>query len=131
MIQQLAEALRRVMRLRERGEHAEARRVAGELYDELTTVPREVAEALDAASLAGLLGGAEKLRAMAMLLWEEGRIYDAEGDASRARVRYRRARELLLEAHARGDVAPEDDASLREQARVVPTRELEPRGPSG
>jgi hypothetical protein len=134
MIKQFAEALRRVMGLRDRGEYDAALRASGDLYDEMTTVPREVANALDTPSFARLLGSAEKVRAMAMLFWEEGRIYSAKGDPLLAHDHYCRAHELFLEARAlersggsavRG--TSDDDAAIFELSRVAPTSDLDPR----
>jgi hypothetical protein len=130
MIKQVADALRRVMGLRDRGEYDAALRVAGEFYDELTTVPREVADALDTSSFARLLGGAEKIRAMAMLFWEEGRIHGAKSDPMLAHTRYCRAHELFLEARAlkrSGGGTTDDDAAIFELSRVAPASDLDPR----
>lgn len=126
LIKQLAEALRKVMGLRERGEYEAALRASGELYEELTTVPRPVADVLDTPSFAKLLGSAEKMRAAAMLYWEEGKIYAAKGDPITAGLRYRRAHELLLEARALEPTA-EDDSAILELSRVAPARELDAR----
>lgn len=137
LIRQVAEALRRIMGLRQRGQYHEALTASGALYDELTTVPREISDALDTASFARLLGTAEKMRALALLFWEEARIFEASGDPITAKQRYIRAHELFLEARAaarsgaadrRGDGEPgaatDDDAAILELSRAAPAREL-------
>jgi hypothetical protein len=134
LIKQFAEALRRVMGLRDRGEYDAALRTSGELYDELTTVPREMSDAMDTSSFARLLGSADKIRALAMLSWEEGRIYAAKGEPIMAHARYCRAHELFLEARAKdrdgagsGGAATDDDSAILELSRVAPARDLAPR----
>lgn len=131
LIKQFAEALRRVMGLRDRGEYDAALRTSGELYDELTTVPREMSDAMDTSSFARLLGSADKIRALAMLSWEEGRIYAAKGEPIMAHARYCRAHELFLEARAKdrdgagsGGAATDDDSAILELSRVAPARDL-------
>jgi hypothetical protein len=126
LIKQLAEALRRIMGLRERGEYEAALLASGQLYDELTTVPRSMTDALDSPSFARILGGADKIRAAAMLFWEEGKIYAAKGDPITAQARYRRAHELFLEARAI-EPAADDDSAILELSRVAPARELDAR----
>lgn len=127
LIRQFAEALRKLAGLRERGEHTAALRTSGELYDELTTVPRAMSDTLDTPTFAALLGSAEKQRVMAMLFWEEGRIYTATGDPLTAAARYRRAHELFLEARALEPGHPSDDSAILELSRVAPARDLAPR----
>jgi len=133
MIQQVAEALRRLMGQRERGEYDAALRTSGELYDELTTMPRAMTDEMDTASFARLLGSAEKIRTMAMLCWEEGRVYAGKGDPIVAHARYCRAHELFLEARAidrartgggAGGAATDDDSAILELSRVAPARDL-------
>jgi hypothetical protein len=134
MIRQFAEALRRLMGQRDRGEYDAALRTSGELFDDLTTLPRELTDAMDTASFARLLGSAEKIRAMAMLFWEEGRIYAGKGDPIVAHARHCRAHELFLEARAldragggAGSAATDDDSAILELSRVAPARDLAPR----
>lgn len=131
LIRQFAEALRKLAGLRERGEHAAALRASAELYDELTSVPRAMSDTLDTPTFAALLGGAEKQRTMALLLWEEGRIYTSSGDPLTAAGRYRRAHELFLEARALEPGNPDDDSAILELSRVAPARELSARYRAG
>ncbi len=126
LIQQVAEAIRRLAGLRERGDYAAALTAADRIYDDLTTVPRQMSDALDTPSFASLLGSADKMRAAAMLFWEEGKIYAAKGDPLTAHDRYCRAHELFLEARAAGALA-DDDSAILELSRVAPAAELDPR----
>ena len=126
LIQQMAEAIRRLAGLRQRGDYEAALAAAGKIYDDLTTVPREMSEALDTPSFAALLGSADKMRTAALLFWEEGKIYAAKGDPLTAQDRYCRAHELFLEARAI-DARPEDDSAILELSRVAPASELDPR----
>lgn len=130
LIQQVAEALRRIMGLRQRGDYQAALTASGELYDDLTTVPREISNSLDSYTFANLLGTADKLRALALLFWEEARIHEAKGDPLAAKALYVRAHELFLEARARA-AAPEDDSAILELSHFAPARDLAPRYRAG
>jgi hypothetical protein len=126
LIKQFAEAIAALAGLRRAGKHQEALAAADRLHGELLTVPREMAEMLDTPALARLLGRPDKMRAAAMLFWEEGHIYKAKGDPLTARSRYKRAFELVLEARAI-EPSPDDDGAILELARLVPGRDLDPR----
>ena len=78
IIRQLAVALARIAGFRHAGKHEEALDEAGKLYDELG-VPREVCDVVDTPTLAALLVHPDKIRALAQVCWEEGRIYQAKG----------------------------------------------------
>lgn len=130
LVRQFAEALASMLRLRERGEHIAALEVADRLYEELLTIPRAVIDRVDTPTLTGLLGRPDRIRAAAMLFWEEGHIYKAQGDPLTAFARYRRAHELFLEARAL-DPREEDDAAVLELSRVVPAEQLDPRYRTG
>lgn len=131
LIQQVAEALRRIMGLRQRGDYQAALTACGELYDDLTTVPREISDSLDSHTFADLLGTADKIRALALLFWEEARIHEATGDPLAARALYVRAHELFLEARARASAGPEDESAILELSRFAPARDLAPRYRAG
>ena len=126
LVKQFAEAIARMLRLRQKGEHQAALDEAGRLYEELFTIPREVTDRVDTPTMASLLGRADKIRAAAMLFWEEGHIYKAKGDPLTAFARYRRAHELFLEARAI-EPTEDDDAAILELSRVAPARDLDPR----
>lgn len=130
LIQQVAEALRRIMGLRQRGDYQAALTASGELYDDLTTVPRPISDSLDSRTFATLLGTADKIRALALLFWEEARIHEAKGDPVTAKARYVRAHELFLEARARA-AAAEDDSAILELSHFAPARDLDPRYRAG
>ncbi len=124
-IRQVAEALARLAGLRKAGELDRALESADSIYEELG-LPRGLVDVVDSRSLADMLGRADKIRGLALLLWEEGHIYKAKGDPLTSFGRYRRAHELFLEARAR-DPHPEDDSAILELSRVVPARHLDPR----
>ena len=126
LIKQFAAAIARMLRLREQGEHEAALDEATRLYDELFTIPREVTDRVDTPTMASLLGRPDRMRAAAMLFWEEGHIYKAKGDPLTAFARYRRAHELFLEARA-VDPQEDDDAAILELSRVASARDLDPR----
>ena len=92
MIQQLSEALARIAGLRVAGQHERALDELGKLYEELGT-PREVVDVVDTATLVRLCGHPEKVRALAKVIREEAKIFEALGDP-RAAARLRRADEL-------------------------------------
>ena len=125
LIRQFAEALARIAGLRKAGDYQAARAAADRLYEELG-IPRELVDVVDTPTLASMLGRADKMRAAAMLLWEEGHIVKATGDPVHAHLKYRRAHELFLEARAI-DPQPEDDSAILELSRIVPARDLDPR----
>jgi hypothetical protein len=126
LIRQFAEALARIARLRVEGKLSDARAAIDNLHDELFGLPRAMTDRVDTPTLAALLKDADKMRAAAMLYWEEGRLYKATGDPLTAHLRYRRAHELMLEARALAP-APDDDAAILELSRAAPARDLDPR----
>jgi hypothetical protein len=119
-IVRLAEALRRLERLRIEGKPSEWRAAIEDLHDELFGVPRAMTDRVDTPTLTALLKDAEKMRAAAMMYWEEGRLYKATGDPLTAHRRYGRAHQLMLEARARAP-APDDDAAIRELSALSRT----------
>jgi hypothetical protein len=128
MIQQLADAVARMAARRTSGQLEQALREGEAAYD-LLGVPRELCDVLDSPALADRLRDPDKIRAMARLAWEEGRIWGAKGDPRAGLARMRRALELFLEARARapadGDEA--DAAAILELSRIVPAEHLAPR----
>jgi hypothetical protein len=125
MIEQLGAIIARMVRRRESGQHAQALREGEAAYD-LLGVPRELCEVLDTPTLAGMLRDPDKIRAMARIAWEEGRIYSAQGDPLAGFARLRRALELFLEARAIAPAA-DDEPSILELSRVVHAQHLDPR----
>jgi hypothetical protein len=126
LIKQFADAIARVLRLRQKGDHQAALDEAGRLFDELFAIPREVVDQVDTPTIASMLRRPDKMRAAAMLFWEEGHVYKAKGDPLTAFARYRRAHELFLEARAL-DPTEDDDSAILELSRVAPASELDPR----
>jgi len=126
LIKQFAEALAAIAGFRKAGRHREALAAADRMHGELLTLPREMADTLDTPTLAQLLARPDKMRAAAMLFWEEGHIYKAKGDPLTAAQRYRRAFELVLEARAI-EPSPDDDVAILELSRLAPARDLDPR----
>jgi hypothetical protein len=130
LIKQMAEFIARIARRREEEKLDEALREADGAWAELFDIPREISDALDSPTLAGMLRHPERMRVAALLFWEEGRVYAAKGDPLTAAARYRRAFELILEARAL-DPTEADDSAVLELARLVPASELDPRYRSG
>jgi hypothetical protein len=126
LVKQFADAIARVLRLRQRGEHQAALDEAGRLYEELFAIPREVVDRVDTPTLAGLLRRPDKMRAAAMLFWEEARVYKATKDPLSAFARFRRAHELFLEARAI-EPTEDDDSAVLELSREAPASQLDPR----
>jgi hypothetical protein len=125
LIRQFAEAIARLAGLRKAGQFQQALDAADRLYDELG-IPRDLVDVVDTPTLASMLRWPDKMRAAAMLLWEEGYIYKAKGDPLTAFAKHRRAHELFLEARA-VEPQPDDDAAILELSRIVPASDLDPR----
>lgn len=125
MIQQIAAVLARMVNRRSSGQLEQALREGDAAYD-LLGVPRELCDVLDTPTLAGMLRDPDKIRALARLSWEEGRIFGAQGDPLAGLARMRRALELFLEARAIAPGDGDDDAIL-ELSQVVHARPLAPR----
>lgn len=126
MLRQFIEALARIARLRAAGDHRAALAEVEQLRGELFEGPEALDDAVDSATLARLLGHPDKIRAAAMLAWEEGRIHAATSDPLAAFARYRRAHELYLEARARAP-QPDDDDAILELGRLAPAQHLDAR----
>lgn len=98
-IRQLAAAIAKIAGLNQRGEHeralADADGAWGELLGEL---PREMADAVDSRTLAGMLRHPDRIRVASQILEEQARALAGMGDATAAARRARRALELRLEA---------------------------------
>lgn len=125
MIQQIAAIVARMVSRRSSGQLEQALREGDGAYD-LLGVPRELCDVLDTPTLAGMLRDPDKIRAMARLSWEEGRIHGAKGDPLTSFARMRRALELFLEARASAPAEGDEEAIL-ELSRVVHADHLDPR----
>jgi len=129
LIQQLADFVAAVAGLNRKGEHDKALVAAEQAWGKLLDAPRELIDAVDTPTLAGMLREPAKLRAAAQLFYEEGRALAGKGDPLHAAIRYRRAMELILEARAIDPSASsvEDDGAILELSRLVPSHTLDPR----
>lgn len=129
LIKQLAEFLARMAQRRSDGRFDDALDEAEQAWSELFEVPRELADAVDGATLAGLLGHPARIRAAARILLEEGRAHAGRGDGLTAAVRFRRALELVLEVRAAepAERDPDDEAMIGELGGLVAPSELDPR----
>jgi tetratricopeptide (TPR) repeat protein len=123
LIEEIAETVRRIAGLVEKGAHADALELASRTWSDALGVPREVVDRVDAPTLAGLLREPAKQRSAAQLLVAEARAYAGKGDPLHAALCYRRAFELYLEARARAP-DPDDDAAIYELSRHVPPGEM-------
>lgn len=94
MIQQLAQALGRILGLKKAGKLEEAMQAVQATADGIFGPMRRTLDALDEQSAARLLGSREKIEAYAALTAEEASIHALMGDARRARSGERRARAL-------------------------------------
>lgn len=126
LIEQLAEAIRRIAKLRRAGDYAAARDTCEREWEKLLGVSHDLVNVVDAPTLAGLLKEPANMRIAAQLLDEEARALAGGGDPIHAGLRTRLAMELLLEARAI-DPQPEDDAQLLELSRRVHGNQLDPR----
>jgi len=125
LIKQLVDVIARIAGLNRRGEHDRALAEAEQAWGKLLDAPRDLIDAVDTPTLAGMLRDPEKMRVAAQLLREEGRALAGKGDPLHAHLRYRRAMELILEARAI-EPSDADDAFLMELSREVPLSTLTP-----
>ena len=98
MIQLLARAVARILRLKRAGHLQEALEAVSDTVDEIFGTMRTTLDAIDPQSAARILASQEKIEAYAMLTAEEASILELMGDATRAKSGYRRALSLYLEA---------------------------------
>jgi hypothetical protein len=100
-IQQLAEALRQILKLRKLGLLQEALAEIFAANRSLVGLDAQLFDLLDSATLVRQLG-AERLEIAALLIAEEAEVRQALGDFPRSFVLRRRALEFLLESQAGG-----------------------------
>lgn len=125
MIEQLAEAIRKMVGLRESRDYAAARDTAERAWEDLLGLSHDLLNVMDTRSLAALLKEPAKMRVAAKLLDEEARALAGGGDPIHAAMRTRTAFELMLEARAL-DPQPEDDEVILELSRRVHANQLDP-----
>jgi hypothetical protein len=100
-IQQLAEALRQILKLRKLGLLQEALAEIFATNQSLVGLDAQLFDLLDSAALVRQLG-AERLEIAALLIAEEAEVRQALGDFPRSFALRRRALEFLLETRATG-----------------------------
>lgn len=94
MIRQLAQAIARIVGLRESGKPEQALQAVQETSDALLGPLAPMLPRLDAKSAAALIGNPEKLEAIVRLLSEEAAIHKAMGNLSLAQSTLNRAAAL-------------------------------------
>lgn len=129
MIEQLGAFVTHIAGLNEKGAHDQALDAADQAWGKLIDAPRALIDAVDTPTLAGMLRDPAKIRAAALLLYEEGRALAGNGDPLHAQVRYRRALELMLELRTidPSKPLPQDEAACRKLASLVPASMLDRR----
>jgi hypothetical protein len=128
MIQQLAQALARVLGLKRAGKLDEALAAVRETADGIFGPLLRTVDALDAQSAASLLGSREKIDAYAALTEEEGSIHALKGDERRAGACFRRALTLYLEAAWKGpEISEKERAAIHALREKVDHTRLAPR----
>jgi hypothetical protein len=125
LIEECADALSRMLRLRRAGQLDAALRGVDEAADRLLGPLRPLLERLEASSAVGALGWSEmdRIRMYAALVGEEGLIHQRRGDSARGYLRCRRSLELFAAVSLAG--ARLDDADLGRVAVLSSAVDLE------
>lgn len=97
MMAQLAAVLARIMGAKNAQDYAQAQQIVQDAYGELFGLQPELVEHADAATLALLLGEAEKIKGLAALLREEGEALLLQGKPLEGRARFEKALALYQE----------------------------------
>jgi hypothetical protein len=123
MIQQLAQALKALIKAREEQRPEDALQLIRETALSLLGMEYGVLTMADAASTARLLGHPHRVVGLARLVVEEGELLREQGKEARASLRWGLALELLLEARAMGATLEGEDARVfaRLRAEVAPS----------
>jgi hypothetical protein len=130
LIQECAEALRRMLRLDREGRHDEALQAFGEAADRVLGPIRTLVERMEPDSAVDFVGPnqLERLRLYAGLLGQEGLVHRTRGDSARAFLSCRRALELYAAISLSGGALGDDDVErLGVLTAVVDLASLEPR----
>jgi hypothetical protein len=111
LIQECAEALRRMLRLGREGHHDEALEAFGEAADRVLGPIRPLVERMEPDSAVEFVGPnqLDRLRLYASLLGQEGLVHRARGDSARAFLSCRRALELYAAVALAGGTLDGDD----------------------
>jgi hypothetical protein len=130
LIQECAQALSRMLRLRRAGQHDEALQVFGEAADRILGPIRPLVERMEPDSAVDFVGPnqLDRLRLYAALLGQEGVVHRARGDSARAYLSCRRALELYAAISLGGGALVDDDVErIGVLTTLVDVRALEPR----
>jgi len=123
LIQQLAAAFKALVKARQEQRPEEALQLIRETSLSLLGMEYSALTMADAASTARLLGHPLRVVGLARLVVEEGELLRAQGQETRASLRWSLALELLLEARALGASLQAEDARVFAwlRAEVAPT----------
>jgi len=130
LIQECAEALRRMLRLRSEGQHDEALQAFSEAVDRILGPIRPLVERMEPDSAVDFVGPnqLDRLRLYAALLGQEGIVHRARGDSARAFLSCRRALELYAAISQSGGALVDDDLDrIGVLTTLVNVAGLEPR----
>jgi hypothetical protein len=111
LIQECAEALSRMLRLRRERKHDEALQVFSDAVDRILGPIRPLVERMEPDSAVDFVGPnqLDRLRLYAALLGQEGIVHRARGDSARAFLSCRRALELYAAISLSGGALVDDD----------------------
>ena len=116
MVQQLTAAVARLFQLKQQEKYDQALQEVEKAYGDLLGLNAQIISMFDAATLAPLLGHAEKMKTLATLFFEQAELHRLKHEPEHAQKFYQRALEMLLEAYrSRG----EEDAECREKIQVL------------
>ena len=130
LIQECAEALSRMLRLRRAGQHDEALRAFSDAADRILGPIRPLVERMEPDSAVDFVGPnqLDRLRLYAALLGQEGIVHRARGDSARAFLSCRRALELYASISLSGGALVDDDLErIGVLTTLVDVGGLEPR----
>jgi hypothetical protein len=114
LIEQLIQAIARMLRIAEKGDYKKALE-AGDVCYELLGIPRELAEVASTETLVQLLGNVDKRRLMARVFANEALIYQQGRDPLSAAAKRKAALSLYVSAYR--EQPTEDD--LQAMAALV------------
>ena len=116
-LKQLVELVAAALRLKQPEDEERAQAEIDDLYRRLLNMDRTLFETLDAASVARLLGDADRALHVALVMHAEAQLWESQGEQARARRRGQRALRLL-----EGLTLPREHASLREELEALVDR---------
>lgn len=102
IIEQLTQAVAKILKLRQAGQHDVAAREAEGAAASICGIPLSLAGSVDAATLAGMVGDAARLAALARVMWERAAVAADAGDPALQATWQARARAAWREAERRG-----------------------------